>query len=305
MTHPPSRRPLVVTVGVFDGVHRAHQRLIRTTVRLAKRLRGESLAITFHPDPETVLAPSRAQPSLMPVEARVALLQSLGIDLVWVIPFTRRFAKTSAQHFIRSILIERLRASAIVVGAAFAFGKNRRGDMALLHRLGAASGLRVVPVRQVTAGGTPVSSSRIRRLIAEGRLAQAKRLLGRSPSLYGKVVRGAGRGRRLGFPTANIRLSSQVLPPQGVYAVLVRAWGGSRAWRGVMNFGVRPTFGPGPLVCEAHLLNFSSGHLLGRSVEVSLAARLRGERCFSSPRALSRQVRRDVQRARQLLTRLS
>jgi riboflavin kinase/FMN adenylyltransferase len=302
MSRHQRRRALVVTVGVFDGVHRAHQQLIRTTVKLAHHLQGESLVITFHPDPETVLAPSRAQPSLMPIEARVALLRSLGVNRVWVMPFTKRFARTSAQQFIRSVLVRRLRAAAIVVGTAFAFGKDRRGDMALLRRVGLTSGLRVVPVRQITAGGKPISSSRIRQLIAAGRLASAKRLLGRFPSLYGRVVRGAGRGRRLGFATANIALSSQVLPPQGVYAVLVRWLDDSRARRGVMNFGVRPTFGPGPLVCEVHLLGVTSESLLGRSVEVSLVARLRGERCFPSPQALSRQVCSDIARARRLLS---
>jgi riboflavin kinase/FMN adenylyltransferase len=305
MRHRRPRRPLVVAIGVFDGVHRAHQQLIRTAVRLARRLRGESLVITFHPDPEAVLAPSRAQPSLMPIAARIAHLRSLGVDRVWVIPFTKRFARTSPQRFIRSVLIGRLRASAVVVGTAFAFGKDRRGDMALLRRAGPADGLRVVPVRQVTAGGQPISSSRIRRLIASGRLASAKRLLGRFPSLYGRVVRGAGRGRRLGFATANIALTSQVLPPQGVYVVLVRSFDARQRWRGVMNFGVRPTFGPGPLVCEVHLLGVTSARLLGRSVEVSLVARLRSERCFPSPQALSRQVRRDIARARRILSEVS
>jgi riboflavin kinase/FMN adenylyltransferase len=144
-----------------------------------------------------------------------------------------------------------------------------------------------------------VSSSRIRRLIASGQLSRARALLGYAPTLYGIVERGTGRGRRLGMPTANLRLDSRVLPPQGVYAVILRDVAAHRSWRGVMNLGVRPTFGPGPLVCEVHLLGFP-GRLLGRSVAVSLLARLRGERCFPSPAALTRQVERDVRRARRL-----
>ena len=164
--------------------------------------------------------------------------------------------------------------------------------------------MQVISLRQVTAGGVSISSSRIRQLITEGKLSSERRLLGRAPSLDGTVVRGAGRGRRLGFPTANIRLSTQARPPRGVYAVQLYSrahHGASRVLlgNGVMNLGVRPTFGPGPLVCEVHLLR-SAGRLLGRSVSVSLLARLRAERRFSSPQALVRQVRRDITRARRL-----
>ena len=159
-------------------------------------------------------------------------------------------------------------------------------------------------MREMRLAGGPISSSRIRRLIGHGQLAVARRLLGRTPALYGVVVRGAGRGHHLGFPTANIQLSSHVLPPRGVYAVAVRSMHHQRAWRGVMNLGVRPTFGPGPVVCEVHLLGFS-GSLLGRSVAVSLLARLRSERCFPTPQALSRQVHQDLIRARRLFSKSS
>lgn len=297
---PPTRA--VVTVGVFDGVHIAHQRLIRSTVQLAHRLDGTSVAVTFDPDPQVVLDPAHAQPALMPLEVRVATLQALGLDWVWVLPFTTQFARMTAEQFIRRVLVHRLRARALVIGEAFVFGNDRRGDMDVLQRLGPSYGIRVVPVRQVRRRGAPVSSSRIRRLIGLGGLAQARGLLGRPPALYGVVVPGAGRGRRLGFPTANIRLIPQVVPPRGVYAVAVRSEDGRHVWRGVMNLGVRPTFGPGPMVCEVHLLGFA-GTLLGRPVSVSFLTRLRDERCFPSRQALSRQVRRDIARARQLFAR--
>lgn len=299
---PPPRA--VVTVGVFDGVHRAHQTLISTTVQLARRLHGTSVAVTFHPDPHVVLNPTQAHPALMPVDARVAFLRALGLDVVWVIPFTKRFAQTTAEQFVRRILLGRLRAVAIVVGEAFVFGRNRQGGMPALQTVGRAQGMRVVSVAQVRSGGAPISSSRIRRLISRGALAQAKQLLGRPAELYGVVVRGVGRGRRLGFPTANIQLTSQVFPPQGVYAVVVHSRRLSRTWRGVMNLGVRPTFGPGPLVCEVYLLGFT-GRLLGELVTIALLARLRAERCFDSPRTLAAQIRRDVRRARRLFARSS
>ncbi|MBI2104521.1 MAG: riboflavin biosynthesis protein RibF [Candidatus Omnitrophica bacterium] len=300
LTQPPPRA--VVAIGMFDGVHRAHQRLIRSAVRMARLRRGTSVVLTFDPDPQAVLSPGRAQPALMPLRERISHLQRLGADVVWVIPFTKRFARLTAAQFIRRILIDRLRAETLVVGETFAFGRNRRGDMAVLRALGPRCGMRVVPIRQMTNGGQPISSSRIRRSIAAGQLGTARRLLGRAPALYGRVVRGAGRGRRFGVPTANVRLSPHVLPPTGVYAVLLRCAGRPGAFRGVMNLGTRPTFGASPLVCEVHLLGFS-GALTGRSVSVSLLARLRSERCFPSPEALYRQVRRDLIRARRLFSR--
>ena len=300
------RRPqmrVVVTVGVFDGVHRAHQRLIRSTVQMARRLKAVSVAITFDPDPQVVLQPARTEPALMSLDERLIRLRQLGVDVIWVIPFTKRFARMTAEQFVRRILLERLNATALIVGETFVFGRNRRGDMSTLQAVGSRHGMRVIPMPQVTEAGEPISSSRVRRLIACGKLAMAKRLLGRPPSLFGVVVRGAGRGARLGFPTANIRLHPQVLPPPGVYAVLLQH-GARRVGRGVMNLGVRPTFGPGPLTCEVHVLGFS-GRLVNHSVSVSLLARLRHERCFPSPEALRRQVRLDIIRARQLLSRLS
>ena len=297
LRRPPSRA--VVTIGVFDGVHRAHQHLVRSAVELAHRLRGRSVVITFDPDPQTVLDPAHAPPALMPLPERLWHLRTLGADLVWVIPFTRRFARMSAARFVRDLLLQRLHASALIVGERFVFGKGRHGDMDTLQALGPPAGMRVIPVRDITVGGQPVSSSRIRRLIARGRLADAKRLLGRPPALYGLVVRGSGRGRRLGFPTANIRLDAHAAPPTGVYAVRLQRDDHARWWHGVMNFGRRPTFGPGPLVCEVHLPGFS-GTLRGRRVSVLLLARLRGERRFSSPQALIRQIRRDLSHARRL-----
>ena len=171
----------------------------------------------------------------------------------------------------------------------------------MLRRLGAPSGIRIVPVAPIRRGGEPVSSTRIRRLITQGALGQARQLLGRPPGLYGTVIHGAGRGRQLGIPTANLRLIPQALPPQGVYAVTLRELVAGRTWPGVMNFGIRPTFGTGPAVCEVHVFGFR-GSLVGRRVAVLLRQRLRGERCFASSEALISQVRRDISRARRLLS---
>jgi riboflavin kinase/FMN adenylyltransferase len=293
---------------MFDGVHIAHQRLIRTAVRLAKRRRGTSVVITFDPDPQCVLDPRHAQTPFMPLAARVRLIQALGVDLIWIIPFTRRFSRLSPKQFVDTILLERVRASCVVVGATFTFGSGRRGNLALLRRLGQQHGMRVVSLSPVLRGGQTVSSSRIRALIANGELDAAQRLLGRPVELYGTVVHGQGRARRLGFPTANVRLTSQLLPPRGVYHVWLMHAG--RRVDGLMNLGVRPTFLParmtkgqagglGPLVCEVHLVGFN-GTLYGQPVIIGLLKRLRDEQRFDSPQELITQIRRDFIRARLL-----
>jgi riboflavin kinase/FMN adenylyltransferase len=298
-----------VTIGVFDGVHLAHQRLVRKTVVWARRLRAVSVVVTFDPDPHRVLAPGRAPAALMPLGLRCWRLRRLGAEQVRVVRFTRALSRMPPEAFVRRMLAARLRARALVVGHDFAFGRGRRGDLALLRRLAPTLGFRVIPIAPVTLGGLPVSSSRIRRLIARGALARAARLMGGPPVVCGRVVPGTGRGRRLGCPTANLRLIDQVVPPCGVYAVRVGLLAGrlpaqqrptGRWWDGVMNLGVRPTFGGGPLVCEVHLFGFS-GSLRGRPVMVSLLKKLRNERRFPTPKALRRQIAHDVRRAKRLL----
>lgn len=307
LQHIPPR--VVVTVGVFDGVHVAHKRLMQTTVRLAKRLQGASVVITFTPDPQEVLDPRHAQPPLMPLEERLQLINALGVDLVWVIPFTKSFSKTTPETFVRTILLKRLRASCVVVGEAFAFGRDRRGNLKVLQTLGRQHGMRVVALSPMMRDGHPVSSSRIRQLVQTGGLEAASRLLGRPFELHGTVVHGAGLARRLGFPTANVRLTSQLLPPHGVYRVWLEHAG--RRYQGLMNLGVRPTFlprqwrgGSGPLVCEVHLVGFN-GTLYGQPVTIALLKRLRAERRFDSPDDLVQQIRRDLGLARRLTSRPS
>ena len=286
---PPRRA--VVTVGVFDGVHRAHQRLIQTAVRWARAIRGTSVAITFDPDPQVVLDPRHAPSLLMPMPARLRCLQTLGVDVVWVIPFTTSFARLAPETFVRTILAARLQARGVVVGETFAFGKDQRGNLDLLKRLGRQLGMRVMALRPVMQGGQPISSSRIRQLVQHGQLTQAQRLLGRPVELSGTVVRGKGLGRQLGFPTANIQVTNHVLPPRGVYQVQLQY--GRRHCGGVMNLGVRPTFGPGPLTCEVHLVGFN-GTLYGREVTIRLLRRLRDEHRFPTPHALARQIQQDL-----------
>ncbi|MBI4354156.1 MAG: riboflavin biosynthesis protein RibF [Candidatus Omnitrophica bacterium] len=288
----------VVTIGMFDGVHRAHQRLIRTAVRLARRLRGTSVAVTFDPDPQLVLDPRHAPPPLMPLARRLKLIEDLGAHLIWVIRFTPAFSRISPDEFIRSLLWRQLRARWVVVGDAFAFGKDRRGDLSLLRRGGSSYGMRIMALPAVRSGDAPISSSRIRRLVQHGALAEARQLLGRHVELSGRVVHGVGRASRLGFPTANIKLHATLLPPHGVYRVVTSLRG--RRHEGLMNLGTRPTFGRGGgVVCEVHLPRFR-GQLYGHTVTLSLLEYLRRERRFTDRDALIRQIRRDLRRVKLL-----
>ena len=292
LRRPPHRA--VVTIGMFDGVHVGHQRLMRTAVRSAPQQHGTSVVLTFDPDPQRVLAPTTTLPPIMPLPHRLELMRTLNVDLVWVIPFTRRFARITPEAFVQRIVLDRLHAQRVVVGSRFAFGADRQGDVALMARVGASAGLRVVTVPPVQRAGAPVSSSRIRRLLQQGDVEMARQLLGRPSQLSGRVVRGRGVGHQLGFPTANVRLDSMLPPATGVYAV--RVWHESHPstrWHGVMNLGCRPTFGRGPLTCEVHV----PGRRLswyGRRVHIELLSYLRRERRFASPHALVQQIHRDL-----------
>jgi len=285
---------------VFDGVHIAHQQLIRKTILLANRLNGTAVVITFHPDPQCVLRKSSDSVAIMPLDTRLEVFAKLGVDWTIVISFTKRFSQMSASQFIERVLIDRIKANTLVVGDKFAFGKGRRGNMQTLRTEGVRHGMRVISVLPIKRGGLPVSSSRIRKLIESGDLTQARQLLGCSPMIYGTVIRGSGRGRKLVVPTANLKLNRQVLPPKGVYAVRVRIGRARGFSQGVMNYGYRPTFSGKKLVCEVHLFK-SVGKLLGRKIMVKLVRRLRPERHFLNTKALRRQIARDINRARKIL----
>jgi len=290
------RKRAVVTIGMFDGVHVGHQQLIRTTVRWAKRLGADSVVMTFDPDPQVVLDPHHAQPRLMSLQARRRLIETLGVDRVWVMPFTRAFSRISAEQFVRTLLVERLRVCGVVVGPNFTFGWRRRGTLGLLRRLGGRYGFRVIVVAPVIRDGRPVSSSRIRRLIERGQVTQARRLLGRPVQLHGTVIHGDRRARHLGFPTANVRLADALWPARGVYRVQLE-WRGRRV-DGLMNLGLRPTFASSnpsgaPLVCEVHLAGFRA-MLYSRAVTLHVLDWIRRERRFRSGRALARQIHRDL-----------
>ncbi len=293
-------REPAVTIGNFDGVHRGHQALVRRVVEKARASGGTAVVLTFDPHPARVLAPERAPAALTTPAQKLELLSALGVDAVAVLPFTRALSALSPEAFVRTVLAGSLAARQVVVGEGFRFGHGQAGDAAQLARLGGASGFAVEAVPAVLEGGQPVSSSRVREALVLGDAASARGLLGRAYFVDARVVRGDGRGRTIGVPTANLEPENEILPARGVYAGFVRLADGS--WhRAVANRGHRPTFGGQAEALEAHLLDYE-GDLYGARLRLAFAARLRDELRFAGPQALVAQIREDVARARALLS---
>jgi riboflavin kinase / FMN adenylyltransferase len=289
-----------VAVGNFDGVHLGHQALLATARERAGERGGQVVVLTFDPHPARVLSPERAPSRLMTLEQKAEVLEAHGVDVLAVLPFTATLAEKTAAEFAGLVLSRSLRAEEVVVGENFRFGRGRAGTLQELERLGAGLGFRTVGVPPVLHDGRPVSSSRVRDALGEGDVAEALALLGRPHFVDGEVVRGEGRGRTLGIPTANLRTANETLPAGGVYAGRCHLAAGEAPRPAVVNLGRRPTFGGGEPTVEAHLLDFQ-GDLYGRRVRLEFVARLRPERAFPGPDALLEQIARDVQEARRLL----
>lgn len=294
---PREQGPAAVAIGNFDGVHAGHRALVSALMDTAAALGARPLVYTFEPAPTAVLARERHQPRILPLPDRVRLLGDVGVPSVVVERFSRAFAAHPAGWFVEHVLRRRLRAAAVVVGYDFRFGMGRDGDVHALRRLGPE--LRVVEVPAFEAEGAPVSSSRVRKLVAAGEVEAAARLLGRPHRLAGTVVRGDQLGRTIGFPTANLESEVELLPADGVYAV--RASVDEGPWTpAVMNVGVRPTVEGTTRRLEVHVLE-GGGDWYGAELRVDLVARLRGERRFPDLDALRAQIAADVAAARGLL----
>jgi riboflavin kinase/FMN adenylyltransferase len=292
-----------VTVGNFDGVHRGHQALVRVAVEDARSAAGTAVVLTFDPHPSRVLSPDRAPSALMTLEQKAETLAGLGIGRLAVLPFTRELAARSPAEFARSVLAEALGARLVVVGSNFRFGHGRSGDLETLTALGQDLGFRVHGVPPLLQDGAPISSTRIREAVFRGAVDAVVPLLGRRFFVDGRVVSGAGRGRQLGIPTANLDVVNETLPDRGVYACFCRVGGGQGPLReAVVNLGRRPTFGGGETTLEAHLLDFQ-GDLYGQILRVEFVLRLREERPFAGVPALLEQIRRDIEEARRVLAR--
>jgi riboflavin kinase/FMN adenylyltransferase len=299
---PPEARPSCATVGVFDGVHLGHQALLGRLVERARERGATATVVTFDRHPQELINPAEAPPLITTLRQRAAVFERVGIDLVVVLRFDESLRRLEPEAFVRQVLVDSLGVVHVVVGANFRFGHRGAGTVEDLRRLGEALGftVEVFELVQDEAPGEPVSSSLIRRQLAEGDVERVTRELGRPFQLEGRVVAGAGRGRDLGVPTANLDVPPKLcLPRIGVYAGWVTHQGVRRP--AVINVGLNPTFEvrDRPVV-EAHVLDFE-GELHGRVITVEFTHRLRDERRFPDAAALVAEIRRDIARARELL----
>jgi riboflavin kinase/FMN adenylyltransferase len=292
---PPDAPASAVALGVFDGVHLGHRAILGTAVARARSAGLEALACTFDPHPMEILQPERAPRPITPLHERLALIGETGMDAAVVVAFTRDLALIEPEAFVKDVLLGRLRAREIVVGYNHRFGRGARGDAQLLESLTGRLGFQAHVVPPATVDGAAVSSSEIRAALQRGDVAAAARSLGRPYAIAGEVTSGAGRGRSLGFPTANITPDRPLLIERGVY--LGRLHVDGQGHTAVVNVGVRPTFGETTLAVEAHLLDFT-GDLYGREVRLDFLDRIRDEMRFPSVEALKAQVARDIEVAR-------
>jgi riboflavin kinase/FMN adenylyltransferase len=293
------RGPLFLAIGVFDGVHRGHQAVISTSADHAAASNGTPVVVTFDPHPEKVLRPQAAPHLLSATEHKIALICALGVEHLLIITFDKQFAATEPEDFVRKLVIHSKPLREICVGHEWSFGKNRRGNLDLLKKLGAKFNFDVVGIPPVKINGAVVSSTAIRQAIEKGDRAKAAEMLGREYTILGTVTRGDNLGKKIGFPTANLSAHSEQFPPNGVYVAEARIDG--ELYRGVINLGIRPTVSSGKSerVLEIHLFDFNRD-IYGHDVEVRFLKFLRSEKKFQDLDTLVQQIRQDVEQARQL-----
>lgn len=294
-------RPLqnpILTIGNFDGVHKGHLALFDKVKERAKAINGRSAVMTFEPHPIKVVKPGNGPLLITPTEQKLKLISNAGIDIIFCIPFTHQFASISATDFVSNILAKKVGVKEIVVGYDYTFGNNRQGDLTLLNDMGKELGFKVHIVQPIYINQTLVSSTSIRKLVQEGDLLEAKRLLGRDYQITGTVVKGKDRGGKiLGIPTANLIPFDELIPQRGTYVVTINVDGQTHI--GVCNIGYNPTFGGNKLSVETHLLDFSKD-ILGKTITVNFIQRLRDEKRFESIEELSAQIAQDIKQARDL-----
>jgi len=324
-------REPVVALGNFDGLHRGHMKIIDRVRRRAAERAGTAVAMTFDPHPPRVVRPDKAPALIMTLEQKLEAFERAGMQAVAIVEFTPDMSQWPPERFVETVLVEWLRASEVWVGANFLFGHDRAGNFSLLRLLGEQHGFRAEKIDPVRYKDFVVSSTRVRRLIAEGRVDEAAALLGHHHFVDGVIVAGDGRGRRIGVPTANLRTANELLPANGVYATyaLLSPPGTSGAERvaypAVTNIGVRPTFGSTDVVhVETHLLDFAPGaapgtapstehrapstrhpDFYGQTMRLLFVQRVRDERTFDGAEALAAQIRADIDAARALFDQVS
>lgn len=293
----------VLALGNFDGVHRGHRKILDRVCRVASERGATPVVMTFDPHPPRVVRPDKAPPLIMTKAQKLEAIAGAGLQGAAIVRFTPELSRWDPDTFVQRVLVDWLRVADVWVGANFLFGRDRAGNFSLLRVLGARYGFRAEKIDPIRYKDFVVSSTRVRRLLSEGRVDEAGALLGHTFFLDGTVVEGARRGRTIGFPTANIATDNELLPPHGVYATTATV--GGVAYASVTNIGVRPTVDQaGALSIETHIFDFA-GDLYGQRVRVGFVQRLRDERRFESLDALKAQIAADSERARVLFSRLS
>lgn len=291
-----------MTVGTFDGIHLGHRKIIDTVAQRAREQNLRSLLMTFEPHPKLVVSSNNAEEIklLTTIEEKIQVLEQSDLDYLVVANFTQAFAATSAEKFVRHYLVEKCRMKAIVIGQDHSFGRGKEGNFQLLQKLGEELDFQVFPIEPIDVDGQVVSSTQIRRMLMEGRVDHAARLLGRPYGLQGRVVKGLGQGRLLGFPTANLRPASRykLFPKEGIYATRVKI--DDKLYGSATYVGTRPTFNGTEKVAEVHLPDFS-GDLYGRDIDIFFHAFLRNDEKFNSTTELIEQINKDIRQAVQLL----
>jgi riboflavin kinase/FMN adenylyltransferase len=296
----PAFRNAVLTMGNFDGVHAGHAAIISQVKEIATRLDGETVLITFDPHPAHILAPDRELRLLHTLEEKADQLDRLGLDHLVIIPFDRDFSELSAQDYLANFLVKFFNPEAIVIGFNHRFGCNREGDIKLMQEAGQTNGFEVVEISKQTMDQVSISSTEIREALASSQIDRANHHLGHSYQIAGVVVKGDGRGKELGFPTANIAVSDphKLIPASGVYAVHIKLDGAN--WDGMLNIGVRPTFDGATPTVEAHLFEFDAD-IYGKNIVVEFVNLIRAEQRFDNKEALTAQLEKDEQQARKIL----
>lgn len=291
-------RESVVTIGNFDGVHRGHRAILEKAVSRARATERPAVAITFEPHPLKVLRPELAPKMIQTLAQKEEGLEAIGIDALLVVPFTRDFSLTEPEEFVREFLVGRLAVAEVVLGAHFAFGRGKRGNLELLAALGAGYGFAAGAVPEVIHEGIPISSTRIREAIADGKIAEANAMLGRPHALDGLISRGDRMGRRIGYPTINLAAENELSPADGVYFSRVYFKSFDRQFACVTNIGRRPTvYEDYETTIESYILDFSSD-VYGERIRLFFLDRLREERTFPSMMELTAQIGRDIEATR-------
>ncbi len=288
----------VLTIGNFDGIHLGHQAILKDVVKKAGEVSGTPAVMTFNPHPQKIFR-EIDPPIIVKFEERLKIIESFGISVTYVVGRSKDFYRMSAEEFIEDVMVKSLSVIHIIVGNDFTLGKDRTGGIELLEKMGAKLGFGVDVQDDITMGGVLVKSTTIRNLIVAGKVYRASLLMGRRFAIKGSVTTGAGRGKDLGFPTANIVFEGNLIPPDGVYVVHVMVSG--KQYGGVSNLGKNPTFGDGKFVFEVHIFDFE-GDIYGEEIEVSFVARIRGEEKFKEVSELVDRINRDIAFAKGILT---